>query len=233
VRERVNKIFRILQSRPINSRGYSIARTVLYGGTAKKTSIRGCLDFDCAVFVNSTTNRLTTQKVLEDFQDTLMMAEYWNLNEKDFTAAPKHDPKTLMFTINGIGFDIGGYIDKDVSMVEINVEFAKGKSAFAHEVARLAKFWNKTLILELETADSKISGRSSIMEIVGFAAAEEEENMNGERRSHLRAFRLFLVKIRDINSIKISHEAFWRSKGISHTHISLILLNQKIITSKE
>ena len=41
-----------------------------------------------------------------------------------------------------------------VSLVETNVAFAKTTSAFAHEVARLAKFWNKTIVLELLTANS-------------------------------------------------------------------------------
>ena len=213
-KEIMDKMFRLLQSCSTYSRGFSINRTVLYGGTAKKTSIRGCLDFDCAVIVNSSNNQLTIPKVLESFQDTLMMAEHWNLEEKDFNAAPKHDPKTLMFSINGIGFDIGAYIDTDVSMVETNVKFAKEKSAFAHEIARLAKFWNKTLILELMKDYQKISGRSSIMELVGFAAAEEEEKTNPGRINHLKAFRIFLVKIRDINNIKILHEDFWRRNGI-------------------
>ena len=212
-REVMNKIFDELK----RNSGYSIDRTVPYGGTVKKTSIKGFLDFDCAISVNSTYSRLTVPNVLEGFQNTLVMAEHLDLQEEDFVFAPKNNPKTLTFAINNINFDVCAHIYESDSIIELNVEYATEKSSFAHEVARLAKSWNKSLILELETQDWKISGRSSIMELVGFSAAEEEEEEAEKirrQRNHLRAFRGFLEKMRDIEKMSISYEAFWRSRRI-------------------
>ena len=82
-------------------------------------------------------------------------------------------------------------------------------------MARLAKYWNKTLILELELTDSYVSGRSSIMEVVAFEAARQEEQ-TGCRISYLGAFKRFLVMIADIQRLKIRHESFWDQHEINY-----------------
>ena len=190
--------------------------------------------------------RVKIPEVLENFEEILITNEKFDLEVKDFKKTPKKNPTTLMFTINNIDFDISVALnqinpyrnhhnpsheqmqgtfhsniidkkEKSVSLVEMNIEFAKEKSAFAHEVARLAKFWNKTIILELLTTESYVSGRSSIMELIAFAAAEEEERHARNKLSHSNAFRKFLVRVRDIETLKISHEKFWRENGIPYT----------------
>ncbi|XP_066925742.1 uncharacterized protein [Clytia hemisphaerica] len=224
----MNNIFRLLQA----SRKYSIDRERLAGSTAKKTAISGHIDFDCVVFVNPQDKQgfnVKIPEVLDNFEEILISNEKFDLEEKDFRKTPRRNPSTLQVTIDDIGFDIcvglnqtyhSNHRDKkgqSVAFVERSIEFTKQKSAFAHEVARLAKFWNKTIVLELLTPNSYVSGRSTIMELIAFAAAAEaaeEEKHARHRLSHLNAFRKFLVMLRDIEELKISHRNFWSSNGI-------------------
>ena len=85
-------------------------------------------------------------------------------------------------------------------------------------MARLAKFWNKTLILELETNDSYVNGRSSIMEIVAFEASrheeEEEKKHHYYSKSYLGAFKRFLEMMAEIKRLQIRHETYWNQHGI-------------------
>lgn len=103
-------------------------------------------------------------------------------------------------------------IGRSVSLSEMNIEHAATKSSFAHQIARLAKFWNKTIQLQLEVSDSYVGGRSSVIELVAFAAAEEEENTGSN--SHLNAFKIFLQKIKSIKSLALSHDEFWKQQEI-------------------
>ena len=239
-KQEMNKIFQLFQT----SRKYSIDRQRLAGSAAKKTAISGSLDFDCVVFVNprdKNGNIVEISQVLDNFEDILMMKS--DLKADDFKKTPTRNPTTLMFKIKNMDFDISVAVnrispyeghqnaaqrqmrgtnranirdkkEKSVSFVEMNIQFAKEQSAFAHEVARLAKFWNKTIILESLTDDSYVSGRSSIMELIAFAAAAEEEKHTGTNKTHLRAFRRFLAMLRDVEKLKISHEEFWRQHRI-------------------
>ncbi len=95
-------------------------------------------------------------------------------------------------------------------LTEAAVEFVKQQSQFAHRVARLAKYWNATIMYT-----KNLSGRSTIMEFLGIAAAKEEERQNYSRPSILRAFRLFLKKIEDIATQRvILAERFYKDADI-------------------
>ena len=80
------------------------------------------------------------------------------------------------------------------------VEFLKKQSSFAHEIARLAKYWNKTL--NLPSHLPHVSGLSSIIELIAVEAAKQEE-ASRSTLSHLRAFKLFLQKVCDIQNMRI------------------------------
>ena len=75
----------------------------MYGGTAKKTSIKGSIDFDCAVFINGSRSErhITIPEALENFQELLLRAEGFDLNGQDFKQTPRRNPKTLQFAIKG------------------------------------------------------------------------------------------------------------------------------------
>ena len=71
------------------------------------------------------------------------------------------------------------------------------------------------MILELELTNSYVSGRSSIMEVVAFEAARQEEQTD-HLKSYLGAFERFLKMIENIQSLKIRHVSFWDRHGIKY-----------------
>jgi hypothetical protein len=71
---------------------------------------------------------------------------------------------------------------------ELALEFTTKQSAFIHDLCRLAKFWNRTILF-----DQYLSGRSSIIEYLAIKAGQEEEQASiNDKLSTLRAFRRFL-----------------------------------------
>ncbi len=73
----------------------------------------------------------------------------------------------------------------------------------------MAKYWNSTIFFT-----KSLSGRSSIFELLGIDAGREEERVNPHQPSILRAFRLFLDRVRNINSLKIWYDAFYSKSQI-------------------
>ena len=228
----------------------SIDRFRPYGSAPKKTSIKGNMDFDCAVFINGRKNGrwgdIPIPEAVDNFMDILMTA--FNLDVDDFQTTPRDNPKILQFSIKGVDFDlvvvdnlaVGQNAGASFSvqqlqanqvfsknhplpdddrvtsarLVETNVAFAAEQSSFAHEIARLAKFWNKTLILELKLNKPYVSGRSSIMETVAFEAAREEEQNCQRQKTNLGAFKRFLGMISKIDKLEIRHDKFWKEQKI-------------------
>ena len=92
------------------SKVVSIDRCVLYGGAAKRTSIKGSIDFDFAVFINGGKGKRqgspTIGYALDNFQDLLLMADAFDLKENDIRQTPTENPKTLQFAIQGVDFDL-------------------------------------------------------------------------------------------------------------------------------
>jgi len=87
------------------------------------------------------------------------------------------------------------------SLAEAHVMYMKRQSGFIHELARLCKFWNKTL-----TIDAYISGRSTIIELLAIYAGQTEEN-NQSSPSILRAFNRFLENMKNLDKIGISFQS--------------------------
>lgn len=75
----------------------------MYGGTAKKTSIKGSIDFDCAVIINGgrSGNHISIPEAVDNFQELLMVADEFDLQEEDFNKTPRNNPKMLQFAIEG------------------------------------------------------------------------------------------------------------------------------------
>lgn len=89
-------------------------------------------------------------------------------------------------------------------------KFMKEQAPFVCDIARLGKYWNNTLILDKEMEDSFMHVRLAIIELIAIAAG-------GEKTTHLKAFRNFLQKIRDIKSMKLtfsSQQSFYKVTDI-------------------
>ncbi|CAG7716622.1 unnamed protein product [Allacma fusca] len=86
------------------------------------------------------------------------------------------------------------------SLSEKTVEIVNKKSDFVHCVIRLAKLWDKKLKDDLEQRDGewKISGRSSIIELIAIQTANESGG------NILEALRKFLERMMNLNKIKIN-----------------------------
>lgn len=212
----------------------SIDRIELVGSVEKKTAITGHIDFDCVVFVNSHNIEAalddfeniflhqtdlgekditkTPAKNPKTLQFQYQLVDFDFVVAEDLAAGKNEGQKAASKQSERVyqEFEQHGATDKQMfklgsGLSKKAVEFVKTQSSFAHEIARLAKFWNKTIILEwLLDGNAKISGRSTIMETLGISAAKEEErNVASKEKSYLSAFRKVMVKIRDYGSIAI------------------------------
>jgi hypothetical protein len=228
----MDQVFRLLKEAKLK---YRLARLRPVGGVAKATSVWYKVDYDCVVYINDESPPFTD--VISDFQDIILMN--FNLEEDDFKVCPR----CLQFTIDGIDFDLlpttnmvplknmsGDTVttqhrlmlekikgspdlrraatDNSAGLTEAAVEFVKRQTAFVHKVARLAKFWNTTVFYP-----KYVSGRSSIMEALAIKAGKEEEEEN-TNPSMLRAFRLFLVKVREIRTTNLGFYSFYRQEDV-------------------
>ncbi len=68
--------------------------------------------------------------------------------------------------------------------------FVQEQGPFIQKVARLAKYWNATVL-----HNEYLSGRSCIFELIGIAAGREEEEAQHTNPSLLEAFKQFLKKV--------------------------------------
>lgn len=103
--------------------------------------------------------------------------------------------------------------EKTPGLCVLTRRFMKAQSVFVGDIARLGKYWNNTLILDKEMeGDCFMNVRLAIIELIGVAAGCEQE-------THLKAFRNFLQKIRDIRSMKLSfssNQSFYKITDIPH-----------------
>jgi len=98
------------------------------------------------------------------------------------------------------------------SLTETSIEFIKKQSPFAHNLIRLAKFWNKTIFIQ-----EYISGRSTLIELIAIYAANKEEKY--DRQSILRGFKSFLVLMKDFKTLNIVFEMFYKRNEVE-TYVS-------------
>lgn len=90
------------------------------------------------------------------------------------------------------------------SLAFSTVDFMKKQSAFAHEMARLAKFWYKSACIE-----KHVSGASYFMELVAVHVVKQMTN-----HKHREAFQKFLQEMKNFERINIVFaEEFRHLKG--------------------
>ena len=77
-------------------------------------------------------------------------------------------------------------------------------SFFLFQVARLAKFWNSTILY-----NGSQFKRSYRFELLGVKAGQEEEDHNKDHPSIFRAFRLFLIKVETIDQQEVIFTDFY------------------------
>jgi hypothetical protein len=221
--EYMQKIFLILQQK---SR-YKLDRSRLAGGVAKKTSIAYSFDYDCVIYVNNEDPPF--KNILDEWEDIL------TLQSAIPVESPRLTQCSIQFSIKGFAYDLlpapnYATANQDIhqqantiwnkirssrstnvghlyssGLSELAVQFAKKQSAFIHDLCRLAKFWNGTVLYE-----GYVSGRSSIIEYLAVKGGQEEEQagLNGSL-SLLRAFRRFLALLTEHQSIGIVFYDFY------------------------
>jgi hypothetical protein len=218
-KEIADKIFRILQR---DLKSFSFDRFRIVGSVGKKT-LAVCVDpdFDLVVFVNE--EKPYFERVLAGIELVLTTSDL----EVKGIEKTRH---SVQFTVNGISFDLlpaANFVtqypkprDPELgkiqwqktmefirrnpsqgykygsSVCEIASQFMKDQSSFVHDVARLSKFWNKTLHI-----DCNISGRSTLIELIGVYAGRKEEQTG--RRSLLEGFKSFLQLMTNFRKIEI------------------------------
>ena len=207
---------------------YQLDRCRLTGGVAKKTSIACSFDYDCVIYVNNEDPPF--KDILDEWEDILTLQSGIPIESPHLTQC------SIQFSIKGFAYDLlpaPNYatatqdIQQQVNRIwnkirnnqtsdmshlyssglsELAVQFAKKQSAFIHDLCRLAKFWNGTVLFE-----KYVSGRSSIIEYLAVKGGQEEEQaaLNGSL-SLLRAFRRFLTLLTKHQSMGIVFYDFYR-----------------------
>ena len=226
--EYMQRIFVTLQQK---SR-YKLDRFRLAGGVAKKTSIACSFDYDCVVYVNNEDPPF--KDVLDEWKDILILHLGMHIESPRVTQCSIH------FTIKDFVYDLlpapnYATAKQDVEqqantiwnklrssrttnmahmyssgLAELAVQFMKNQSAFIHDLCRLAKLWNCTVLFE-----RYISGRSSIIECLAVKSGQDEEQaaINGSLLL-VRAFRRFLTLLTNYQSIGIVFYDFYPDHSV-------------------
>lgn len=226
INEGRNIAFNILSTLKQNSK-YEIDRTGIFGSVEKNTMIKIDYDFDCVCFVN----------VLPPFDDLLKHFEYvLNQTIEYKNAIIIRNDKAIHVMINNFKFDIVPAVNfhrnvewqrreimKRMSILphpssnghlfgssldEIQAQFIREQSEFAHKLMRICKFWDKTLYIP-----SYFPGRSSMVEIIALYVANIEEKKYSIPFLR-RAFGEFLKLMTNIEKINIVFEKFYSKKDV-------------------
>lgn len=219
------QIFNLLKER---SR-FNIDRVSIGGSAGKKTAIFNS-DLDCVVFVNVDTLS-DIENVLDDFEDIFLLAQLpkltriwktrfsiqFNYDDYDvdllpainFIKSSQLPPNSEICSEQAYEVLENIYNNKDLSyhyssaLVETQLSFMRKQSSFVHDLVRLCKLWNKSLLI-----DEYISGRSTLVELIAVYAgiAEEKRSCFDDRRSLLSAFNHFLKLIENFKQLKIEFD---------------------------
>ncbi|PIK53188.1 putative 2'-5'-oligoadenylate synthase 3-like [Apostichopus japonicus] len=210
-----------------------INRIVPLGSYAKKSSLRIMMDLDLVVYLNdceypfedfvrdleehielsdSYTNCtlngtclfFVAEKTLH--VDLLPATNRVPRNElsRGKSAQEVQQEMTLAYILNSSNsFDEGR--KQSTGLSETAVEFVKRKNQVFHcsTLARLAKFWSKTVCVE-----GFHSGRSSIMEYIAIRSTEIEQNTG--RENTLKAFRRFLTIVSNPEEMAIYWTEYYK-----------------------
>lgn len=89
------------------------------------------------------------------------------------------------------------------ALAETQLSFMRTQSGFVHEVVRICKFWNKSLLIA-----EYVPGRSTLIELIAVYAGKKEESRSciKERRSLLSAFNTFLKLMESFNNLQIEFD---------------------------
>jgi hypothetical protein len=231
--EQMQKIFLLLQKHS----DYKLDRCRLLGGVGKKTSISVKFDYDCVIYVNDINppfeklldewdsiliQRLTELKgdtkptpysiqfEVEGFQfDILPAPNYAGFNHDIILQAriiwERISREEIVFRKGQISYLYGS------GLSELALQFMEKQSGFIHDLCRLTKFWNHTILF-----DQYVSGRSNIIECLAVKAGQEEEEAAiNDKRSMLRAFRRFLQCLTKHSHISIVFLDFYDKKQVT------------------
>ncbi|CAF1390406.1 unnamed protein product [Adineta steineri] len=219
--QHMQKIFLTLQKYS----NYKLSRCRLLGGVGKKTSISLKFDYDCVIYVNNVdppfkellgewngilnhhlrnisgiikVTNYSVQFEVDGFKfDILPASNYTGSINKTESQANIIYKKISQEKMDSKKKDIAYLYSSGLS--ELALKFMKKQSGFIHDLCRLAKFWNCTIVF-----DQYVSGRSSIIEYLAVKAGQdEEESTINRKRSILSAFRRFLSYLADYNQINI------------------------------
>jgi hypothetical protein len=225
-----NELFRELKEKS----KYKIDRTRITGSVEKGTAIKTDYDFDLVIFVNDI--ELPFINVVEDFEKILRSINFTVIEKND-----KKRQIVIKAVKEGINFDICIAINFDQniaeqrvqvqqiikvlpnpqkdsyeyspSLDESQVKFVKEQSSYAHDLIRLAKYWNKSLFIE-----EYISGRSSLIELVAIDIAKKQE-ARGDT-SLLIGFESFLMTMISFSNTHIVYERFYPKNSIARKILS-------------
>jgi len=208
--------------------GFTIASTHYGGSIGKNTDVQAP-DFDIVMKINDRLPPFTS--VLNSFQRTLQQQANI-LNIKPHTI--RLTPFSIQFSFtNGMAVDLlpasAQLTEEQVlqqmkgsrknrryynsSLVEQQVDFMKQQSAFAHAVARLAKYWYKSIDITYY-----VSGASTIFENLAVAAVMEEGH---GRESMYSAFMRVVKKVENLDQLQLAFE----KQGVNSWKVSSHLVH--------
>lgn len=175
------------------------------------------------------TSQSEIEKVLNDFEDILLLAELpqkvtgmrktrfsiqFQYGGFDVDLLPAIDfvtVKTISNPASEQAFHVLQSINEQKdkayyyssALAESQLAFMKQQSPFIHDLVRLCKLWNKSLLI-----DDYISGRSTLMELLAVHAGKKEEDRSclQENQSLLRAFDTFLTLMQHFGQMKIEFD---------------------------
>jgi len=226
--QHMQRIFLLLQKHST----YKLDRCRLLGGVGKKTSISVKFDYDCVIYVNDVDPPF--EELLDEWDDIFIQ---YLTELKGETKVTRY---SIQFKVEGFEFDIlpapnyTGFNHDIISQAkiiweriskqekisylyssglsELALQFMEKQSGFIHDLCRLTKFWNFTILF-----DQYVSGRSCIIEYLAVKAGQEEEKRlnitNG--RCMLRAFRRFLSYLIEYEQIGIVFFEFYDKNRVS------------------
>lgn len=206
------------------SKLYSVAEPYFGGSFGKKTDVINP-DLDLVTVVNNIDSP-HYEGVLEEFEDILLM------NERKLAISCGSIKRASKFSLqflfnNGIEVDLLPATNKtpdevyalleqkpdmfysySSSLVKKQIEFMTSHdSSFVHIIVRLVKYWFKSLSF----GEKKLRGKGIIMELLGIAAAEQEESTFNSR-SVVRTLRSVLEMVEKIDSTKLAFKQIPETK---------------------
>ncbi|CAL8144666.1 unnamed protein product [Orchesella dallaii] len=208
----VDKLFRTLQEHLKNTK-YALASAYIGGSFGKKTDVIEP-DLDLVLLINKYNPAEDYDQMLDDIIRILRE------NEQDLKIFPSSYNRTNLSVnfrfLNGISVDLlpAANLKWNVllkkmeedekfayffrpSCINEQIELMKIQDSFTHSLARIAKFWFKSLYLE-----DGFTGGSAMMELLAIEAAQKERKQ--ENTSAIRAFRRILGMVQNLNKIRLA-----------------------------